>query len=598
MSIRNRYAIRKRRKGRDMRQWPALVGDGSGTIEVPGAPNLWYVRPIGSELPVPVYRGAAPRLEGYPVWVGQDVYNRRWVRILGTNLEALGAGGGSSTATDVEPHALSHFITGSDPNYITARQVVDTLCYATSGMTVHVNGGWVLMDGQPVYISPIDVDMTSSIPTGAAYSLIRANSSGTISVQDGTPAASFADLNAPDAPAVESGYVALALVRLYESMTALSRITTNPDVIPLHLAQVSTTIADHDHSGDAGDGGQFPVTNLTSEVGTASAPDGYVLTADGSDGTAWESLYNDGEGNPADVDETAAADGTSAYTARRDHRHKLGTVNLNDLDDVNTSGTGTGDIIYNNAGTWEDYPLGIGSKITIDGNDLRFGNVSGGNYINIDAMTGNLRLQGDATQWDDLRLSGSAARVGVTAPSVDAFGPSGSLRTLRFEEGHHDEIYFEIQMPHAWREGSNIYPHVHWSPVTTEAGNVVWQLDYTWANINDAFPAPTTMTTDATAAGGTAWVHKLSQFKDGSSNEYIDGAGKLLSSMLVLRLHRDAGAGSDTLTEDVAFLEFDIHYEIDSFGSDEEYIKDTTAALLLETGDYLFLESGDNLLLE
>ena len=265
---------------------------------------------------------------------------------------------------------------------------------------------------------------------------------------------------------------------------------------------------------------------------------------------------------------------------------------------MDTSGTGTGDVIYNGGSGWVDYPLGIGSKITVDGNDLRFGDVSGGDYINIDASTGNLRLNGAATQWDDLRIAGSAVRLGVTAPTLAAFGPSGSIRCLRFDSGQHDEIYFEIQMPHSWREGSNIYPHVHWSPVSATAGNVVWQFDYIWADIGDAFGAPTTMTSDATAAGGTAWVHKLSVLKDGSSNAYIDGTGKTLSSMLVCRLHRDAGAGSDTLAADVAFLEFDIHYEVDSFGSDEEYIKDATAALLLESGDYLLLENGDNLLLE
>ena len=118
-----------------------------------------------------------------------------------------------------------------------------------------------------------------------------------------------------------------------------------------------------------------------------------------------------------------------------------------------------------------------------------------------------------------------------------------------------------------------IYPHVHWTPVSATAGNVVWQLDYSWASVNGTFGAPATLTSDATAAGGTAWVHKLSTLKDGSGNAYIDGTGQTLSSMLVCRLHRDAGAGSDTLAADVAFLEFDIHYEIDGFGSNEEYVK-------------------------
>jgi hypothetical protein len=168
--------------------------------------------------------------------------------------------------------------------------------------------------------------------------------------------------------------------------------------------------------------------------------------------------------------------------------------------------------------------------------------------------------------WDDMRIAGSMVRTGVTAPVLAAFGPSGSLRTYRFESGKHQEIEFEIQMPHAWKVGGLVYPHVHWTPVSATAGNVVWELEYAWASINGTFGAPANMATAATAAGGTAWVHKMTDLASGGNN-YIDGTGKTVSSMLVFRLHRNAGAGSDTLAADVAFLEFDLHYEIDGFGS-------------------------------
>lgn len=186
---------------------------------------------------------------------------------------------------------------------------------------------------------------------------------------------------------------------------------------------------------------------------------------------------------------------------------------------------------------------------------------------------GTLVMNNDATVWEDIRTSGSMVRSGSSAPSLAVFGPSGSLRVYNFDAGQHDEIEFEIQMPHSWKVGTKIYPHIHWAPVSAAAGNVVWQLDYSWASVGSAFVAPTTMTTDATAAGGTAWVHKLTRFKDGSGNSYIDGAGQTLSSMLVCRLHRDAGAGSDTLAAAVAFLEVDFHYEIDTIGSRGEASK-------------------------
>lgn len=194
--------------------------------------------------------------------------------------------------------------------------------------------------------------------------------------------------------------------------------------------------------------------------------------------------------------------------------------------------------------------------------------------IDITGIKG-LRLTGPATCWDDMRIAGFSVRVGSTAPTLSAFGPAGNLKVLTFDQGQHDEVHFEVQMPHTWKEGTLIYPHIHWTPIDATAGNVVWQLDYSWANISGTFGAPTTMTSDATAAGGTAWVHHMTYVKDVGGNTYIDGTGQTVSSMIVCRLHRDAGVGADTLAKGVAFLEFDLHYEKDGFGSETESTKYT-----------------------
>lgn len=61
-------------------------------------------------------------------------------------------------------------------------------------------------------------------------------------------------------------------------------------------------LADHDHSGDAGDGGTFDAANLTS----GAATEGHVLTADGAGGAAWESPPAGGVIDAADVTYTPA----------------------------------------------------------------------------------------------------------------------------------------------------------------------------------------------------------------------------------------------------------------------------------------------------
>lgn len=172
-----------------------------------------------------------------------------------------------------------------------------------------------------------------------------------------------------------------------------------------------------------------------------------------------------------------------------------------------------------------------------------------------------------AEVWEDLRIAALSTRTNASAPDLITIGPSGGLLTLGFNgDATAEQCYFAIQLPHSYKQGSDIYPHVHWCPVNTNAGNVLWQLEYSWANINGTFEAPTTIES-LDAADGTAWKHQLASFPA------ITGTGKTISSMIVCRLFRNPADGDDTYGSDAALLEFDIHYQIDSLGSQEETTK-------------------------
>lgn len=66
-------------------------------------------------------------------------------------------------------------------------------------------------------------------------------------------------------------------------------------------------LGNHDHSGDAGDGGSFDAGNL----GSGSATDGQVLTADGAGGAAFEAV----PAQPAVLDYDAVEAGTGPTTS-------------------------------------------------------------------------------------------------------------------------------------------------------------------------------------------------------------------------------------------------------------------------------------------
>ena len=179
---------------------------------------------------------------------------------------------------------------------------------------------------------------------------------------------------------------------------------------------------------------------------------------------------------------------------------------------------------------------------------------------------GTLVFNNDATVWEDLMVPGLSVGAGASAPDLVAFGPSGNLQIYAFDGGSTlEQVYFSVQMQHSWKLGSTIKPHVHWTPTTAGAGNVKWNFEYSWASFTGsgsptAFPAPTTISV-VQAASGIAWAHQLSALPD------IDGTGQGLSSMLVCRLYRNPADVQDTYASDAAFLQFDVHYEMDTVGS-------------------------------
>jgi hypothetical protein len=155
-------------------------------------------------------------------------------------------------------------------------------------------------------------------------------------------------------------------------------------------------------------------------------------------------------------------------------------------------------------------------------------------------------------KWDDLRIASSSVRLGSSAPNLTAsFAGNANLYTIQFANTGTEIVYFDIQMPHAWETGTTVYPHVHFSPITTGTGTVQFILEYTWANINGTFGGSSTCTMTNVISSNSQWNHLLATNSTG-----ISGSGKGISSMLVCRLYRDNTVGGN-LAANVSFLEFD-----------------------------------------
>jgi len=193
---------------------------------------------------------------------------------------------------------------------------------------------------------------------------------------------------------------------------------------------------------------------------------------------------------------------------------------------------------------------------------------------------GTLRLDNSATVWNDLMVFPDATTKGGSNPPEwgttfmkNAGGTSRGVYLWMFAPNQEEELHFTIQIPHNYKVGTDLHPHVHWTTVTGTPGssNVVWGLEYTLISVAGTFPNTVIIKTTGLIAAcnppsGTG-QHLISEFPP------VSGTGLGISSILVCRLFRATGDTADTFPNDVGLLGFDIHYEQDTQGSREEWVK-------------------------
>jgi hypothetical protein len=183
------------------------------------------------------------------------------------------------------------------------------------------------------------------------------------------------------------------------------------------------------------------------------------------------------------------------------------------------------------------------------------------------------------TYFDDLQYQMVGQKL--TSPSARiSYGTNGDYIVFAKSCDYSDDwLTMVIQMSHRWKLGTAIYPHLHW--VQTAAGMPNWLIGYRW-NVNGA------------ATNAAAW-----SLIPHSANAYTYSAGSLnqitkfdkisppvgagLSDLVHIKIFRDVsnestaftgGAENDAATQDnAAASSFDVHFEIDQAGSDEEYTK-------------------------
>ncbi len=178
-------------------------------------------------------------------------------------------------------------------------------------------------------------------------------------------------------------------------------------------------------------------------------------------------------------------------------------------------------------------------------------------------------------QWDDFRSPANGTRLDVSSGRLD-YNFSECFIEFQPNARYPDEpVSIVAQMPHRYKLGSNIRPHVHWIQ-TTGVGLPNWLLAYRVYELADIVPAFSLV-----AASSPEFTYPGS----GSFNQYsafgeIDMSGvSSVSAVIDFILYRDSNntsglfSGVDTYSADANLKEFDFHYQVDSAGSTEEFVK-------------------------
>jgi len=169
--------------------------------------------------------------------------------------------------------------------------------------------------------------------------------------------------------------------------------------------------------------------------------------------------------------------------------------------------------------------------------------------------------------WDDLRfpVQGINPAGAANAPAVDDT-LTDYPGTLLFSGSQENVIAGIAQLPHAWKAGSAIKPHIHWSKPVGSASAVSWVLYYRLlGSPGDAHGALIGPLAGTLVAGDmtTADQMLLTRF------DPIDLTGQKESTCLSWQIRRLGDTDADNGT--ARLFEFDLHYQSDKGGTVDEF---------------------------
>jgi len=195
----------------------------------------------------------------------------------------------------------------------------------------------------------------------------------------------------------------------------------------------------------------------------------------------------------------------------------------------------------------------------------------GGSTDNVSISSSGITLNGSATVFDDLKSS--SLSLEQSGPGISQNIPEACVE-YAISANLSDYMVQSLQLPHSWKIGSSIYPHLHFRQTISSMPNFL--IRYRW-QINGQAEVTSWTNYKCNSSSFTYVSGSINQIAYGPG--IIPPTGAALSDIIEFRIIRDSQNSSglftsvDPIDEVVRVKSFDVHYEMDSIGSNTEYTK-------------------------
>jgi hypothetical protein len=154
--------------------------------------------------------------------------------------------------------------------------------------------------------------------------------------------------------------------------------------------------------------------------------------------------------------------------------------------------------------------------------------------------------------WDDVAVSMINAKT--PAANSPTWRDYLQMQVPAFSPTQVNVLYFTAQLPHSYKEGTNIEFHIHVVYPDALVGNSTWYISYAWANIGDTFPVASSVTVYDVPSPTTANRHQLIELASS-----INGTGKQISSVLLCSIQRLGNTIEDNYPSEIYLVSGDFH---------------------------------------